>query len=110
MKANSMCIQFTKILSIIHHRLVLVQLKVFKGEYVERMKELMGWKLCTTVNSDDPPFFGGYINENFDFWMEELDLSIAELSELAHNSVEASFGSKEQKDVYYSALSKYKPA
>ena len=87
-----------------------MQLKVFKGEYVGRMRELIAWKLCTTVNSDDPPFFGGYINENFTFWMEELDLSIEELKQLAYNSVEASFQSKEQKQLYKKAVENCQPA
>lgn len=81
-----------------------MQLKVFRGEYVERMRELIGWKLCTTVNSDDPPFFGGYINENFAFWMEELKLSDEELRQLAYNSVEASFQTPDQKQLYNKAI------
>ena len=86
-----------------------MQLKVFREDYVARMKELIAWKLCTTVNSDDPPFFGGYINENFVFWMEELDLSEEELRQLAYNSVEASFQSKEQKALYMTAVQGCQP-
>ena len=81
-----------------------LQLKVFRKEYVERMKELIEWDLCTTVNSDDPPFFGGYINENFALWLEQLDLSDGELRQLALNSVEASFQNKEQKEACHKAV------
>ena len=87
-----------------------MQLKVFRGEYVGKMRELIAWKLCATVNSDDPPFFGGYINENFAFWMEELDLSSEELRRLAYNSVEASFQTKEQKDLHKKAIESCQPA
>lgn len=77
--------------------MIALQLKVFKGEYTQRMKELIAWRLCTTVNSDDPPFFGGYINDNLEFWAEELDLSQEDIKELVQNSVQASFLSQEEK-------------
>jgi len=44
-----------------------------------------------TVNSDDPSYFGGYMNDNFIAIAEALDLSNEELKQLAINSFEASF-------------------
>jgi adenosine deaminase len=39
--------------------------------------------LCVTINSDDPPYFGGYINENFAAIQEALGFSDDELWQLA---------------------------
>ena len=68
------------------------------------MRELIEWNLCTTVNSDDPPFFGGYVNENYEFWMEALGLCSEQLYQLARNSIEASFQAISQKEEAYKAL------
>jgi len=47
--------------------------------------------LLCTVNSDDPAYFGGYVDDNFRAVGEELGLSPERLRELARNSFEASF-------------------
>ncbi len=44
-----------------------------------------------TVNSDDPAYFGGYMNDNFYAIEKSLDLSQDDLKQLAINSFEASF-------------------
>ncbi len=44
-----------------------------------------------TVNSDDPSYFGGYMNDNFIAIAESLDLSNDQLKQLAKNAFEASF-------------------
>ena len=55
---------------------------------LRRMLEL---GLVATVNSDDPAYFGGYINANFVAVAEALDLSRAELVTLARNSFVGAF-------------------
>jgi adenosine deaminase len=47
--------------------------------------------LLVTVNSDDPAYFGGYVDDNYDAIAAALDLDEATLAELARNSVRASF-------------------
>lgn len=47
--------------------------------------------LLCTVNSDDPAYFGGYADDNFDAVHETLGLSHERLRELARNSFLASF-------------------
>ena len=47
--------------------------------------------LKATVNSDDPAYFGGYINANFRAVADALDLSEAEIVRLAENSFTGSF-------------------
>lgn len=55
------------------------------------MKKLLDAGLCATVNSDDPAYFGGYLNANFVQTVEALKLSREDVITLARNSFEASF-------------------
>jgi adenosine deaminase len=63
--------------------------------------------LCVTINSDDPAYFGGYMNANFIATADALALSRDELVQLARNSFEASFVSDTQKQIWYDALDAY---
>jgi adenosine deaminase len=56
--------------------------------------------LLVTVNSDDPAYFGGYLNENFDALVTELGMEEAELVRLVKNSFEAAFLDEEMKKEY----------
>ncbi|MCH7555215.1 MAG: adenosine deaminase, partial [Proteobacteria bacterium] len=47
--------------------------------------------LTVTVNSDDPAYFGGYINENYHALDRALDLNRDDFAALARNSFEAAF-------------------
>lgn len=55
---------------------------------VRRMLEL---GLKATINSDDPAYFGGYINDNFRAVAQALDLSTDQIVTLARNSITGSF-------------------
>lgn len=55
------------------------------------LKTMLDAGLCATVNSDDPAYFGGYMNANFEQTVQALGLSCADVLILAHNSFEASF-------------------
>lgn len=61
------------------------------------IRRLLQQGVQVTVNSDDPSYFGGYMNDNFVAIQEALDLSQDELKQLAINSFEASFIADEQK-------------
>lgn len=50
-----------------------------------------------TINSDDPSYFGGYVADNYLAIAEALGLSRHDLVRLAQNSIEASFGTSEEK-------------
>jgi len=58
------------------------------------MKRLLDAGLCATVNSDDPAYFGGYLNANFEQTVQALGLSRDDVIALARNSIEASFVSE----------------
>lgn len=61
------------------------------------MKRLLDAGLCATVNSDDPAYFGGYMNANFVQTVQALDLTREDVVTLARNSIEASFVSEERR-------------
>jgi len=44
-----------------------------------------------TINSDDPPYFGGFLNDNFHALASELQMTTEQAIRLAHNSFDASF-------------------
>ena len=68
------------------------------------MKRLLDAGLCATVNSDDPAYFGGYLNANFVQTVEALNLSAADVVQLARNSFEASFVSPTERAVLLNKL------
>ncbi|KAK9807709.1 hypothetical protein WJX72_006797 [[Myrmecia] bisecta] len=69
-----------------------LKLKVYHGTLIEKMRQLvLQTRVNVTVNSDDPPFFGAYLNENFLFWAEQLPLSHKRIYQLVRSSVQASF-------------------
>ena len=55
------------------------------------LKRMLAAGLLVTVNSDDPSYFGGYVNENFVAVQEALALTEADIATLARNSFVASF-------------------
>lgn len=61
------------------------------------IRRLLQQGVHVTVNSDDPSYFGGYMNDNFIAITEALNLSNDELKTLAKNSFEASFISDAEK-------------
>ncbi len=55
------------------------------------LKRMMDRGLMVTVNSDDPAYFGGYVNENYLAVAEALGLDRQALRRIARNSFQASF-------------------
>jgi adenine deaminase len=68
-----------------------VMLKVVDRIEDHNLKRLLHRGLCVTVNSDDPAYFGGYLAENYRAVYDGLQLSRAEITQLARNSLNASF-------------------
>ena len=68
-----------------------VKLKAFSKMEHHNLKELLKAGICITINSDDPAYFDGYINENYLAAQKGLDLSKKELIEIAKNGFRASF-------------------
>jgi adenine deaminase len=69
-----------------------VKLRVFDTLAAHNLPALLDAGLRATVNSDDPAYFGGYINQNFVSTFEALpQLSARHAWQLARNSFDASF-------------------
>jgi len=68
-----------------------VKLRVFDTMRDHNLRALLDAGVKVTINSDDPAYFGGYVNENYIAAAEALDLTSDELAQIARNSFEASF-------------------
>ena len=68
-----------------------VKLRVFDTIADHPLKRMLDRGLRVTVNSDDPAYFGGYVNENFSSVGDALGLSAQELTAVARNGFAASF-------------------
>ena len=61
------------------------------------IREMLAKGMMATVNSDDPAYFGAYVNDNFFALVDAVDLQADEILTLVRNSFEASFLDKESK-------------
>ncbi len=71
------------------------------------IKVMLDKGLLATVNSDDPAYFGGYVNENFMAVTDALNLRKTEIITLAANSFKASFLDDAEKEKYIERLSNF---
>lgn len=82
-----------------------VKLCVFDTMAAHNLATLLDAGLCVTVNSDDPAYFGGYVNQNYLELFDALPaLGAAAAHTLARNSFEASFASADRKTAWNRAL------
>jgi adenine deaminase len=82
-----------------------VKLRVFKHLSEHNLPALLDAGLCATVNSDDPAYFGGYVNQNYVETFEALpQLGARHAYQLASNSFEASFANSELKESWMKEL------
>lgn len=71
------------------------------------LRTMLDAGLLATVNSDDPSYFGGYINANYHAVADALDLSRDELTLLARNSFTGSFLSDAERALHLGAIDSY---
>lgn len=64
---------------------------MYAGRLEEQLRALLRTRLVLTVNSDDPSYFGGWVNANFAYLARAAGLSPAQLAALAAASFAASF-------------------
>lgn len=84
-----------------------LKLAVVKDLTHHPLKTMLQKGLRATVNSDDPAYFGGYVNDNFLAIQEALNLDQQDLYQLARNSFLGSFLSTEEKEHYLKQLDDY---
>jgi adenosine deaminase len=92
--------------------LTLCPLSNLKLRVIERLDdhpllEMLRKGLVATVNSDDPAYFGGYINENYLAVSRALNLDKEQLYKIAHNSFKASFLPEDVRQMYIDLLNDY---
>lgn len=68
------------------------------------LRTMLAHGLKATVNSDDPAYFGGYVNANFVAVADALDLTRDELVTLARNSFTGSFLSDAEQAPHLAAI------
>lgn len=84
-----------------------LKLRVVKDLKDHPIKKMLKKGLMVTINSDDPAYFGGYINDNFYQLAAAVDLSDAEIVTLVKNSFKASFLPESIKDIHLKALNAF---
>jgi adenosine deaminase len=82
-----------------------VRLRVFERMEQHNLASLLDAGLCATVNSDDPAYFGGYLNQNYAEALAALpQLTARHLRQLGAHGFEASFAGAEDKRRWADAL------
>src|SRR5262249_10323744 len=71
------------------------------------LKTMLNAGLRATVNSDDPAYFGGYLNDNYNAVAKVLNLTRDDLVTLAKNSFLGSFLSDADKTKHIAAIDAY---
>ena len=84
-----------------------LKLRVFPTLAQHNLGAMLEAGLVATVNSDDPAYFGGYVNENFTQTFAALGLTAQHAWQLAHNSFEASFSDASTKRAYQHRLAEF---
>jgi len=74
-----------------------VKLCVFDKLNQHNLKKMLKEKLMVMVNSDDPAYFGGYVNKNLIESQIALNFSMDEVKTLIINSFKSSFLKEEEK-------------
>ena len=74
-----------------------IKLCVFDKLENHNLKKMLDKGLRVMVNSDDPAYFGGYLNKNLIEISKALNLDLKDVKTLIENSFKSSFLSKEEK-------------
>lgn len=84
-----------------------VKLRAVKTMDEHNILRLLNQGVLVTVNSDDPAYFGGYMNENYEALREHLHLSKEDIKTLAQNSFKASFLDEAKKQHFIEMIARY---
>ena len=75
-----------------------IKLRVFNTLQEHNLKKMLNKELMVMINSDDPAYFGGYINKNYIESQKALNLSLKEVKTLIINSFKSSFLDQKKKE------------
>lgn len=82
-------------------------LKVFPNPANHPMGRMLKKGLLASIHSDDPAYFGGYIQDNYEVCEKQAGLSIGELVQSARNSIMGSFLDFNEKNRHLENLRQY---
>lgn len=71
------------------------------------IRKMLALGLNACINSDDPAYFGGYVNENFYALIDATGLNRDEILQLIINGFESSFLTQSEKQVHLDRIRKY---
>jgi adenosine deaminase len=77
-----------------------LRLAVVKDMSEHPIRKMLALGLNACINSDDPAYFGGYLNENFDALIDETGLTLDEIFQLTINGFKSSFLSDVEKQIH----------
>jgi adenosine deaminase len=84
-----------------------LKLRVFDTMQEHNLLQLLEAGLVATVNSDDPAYFGGYMNDNFIAVFDALPLTLLHAQQLARNSFLAAFLDDKTRARYLDEVDEY---
>ena len=84
-------------------------LKVFPDMASHNIRRLDEAGLCITVSSDDPPYFGGYINANFAAIQDALAMTDQDLWQMARNGFASGFMAEDVRAGYLAEMVRCRP-
>ena len=69
--------------------------------------KMLEQNILVTVNSDDPPYFGGYLIDNFTAMVDALGLNQDQALALASNSIKAAFVDEASKNQWLDQIERF---
>ena len=83
-----------------------LKLCVVKGMDQHPILTMLKQGLRATINSDDPAYFGGYVNDNYRALIAHLPVTREDLYQLARNAFEGAWVSEEEKAEHLNKLNR----
>ncbi|MFC5931203.1 adenosine deaminase [Cryobacterium melibiosiphilum] len=87
-----------------------VRLRVVDTLDVHPLPEMLARGLAVTVNSDDPAYFGGYLDDNFQALVTTFGFTAADLAALSRTAVHAAFLTEDQREPLLVAIEEWQAA
>jgi len=84
-----------------------IKLCVFKTMAEHNLRALLDLGVCAMINSDDPAYFGGYLNRNYLATFDALALDQKHARVLADNSFKAAFLSQAERETYLAEVDRF---
>ncbi|CAF1471884.1 unnamed protein product [Didymodactylos carnosus] len=84
-----------------------IKLKVFDDMKKHSLKQLLDSSVMLTINSDDPAYFGGYLNANYLAVTDAFHLNQNDIYKIIRNGFEASFIEEEKRQLLIKQLDAY---